>query len=414
MLAKEVEQLLARQAELASNLAQVRREKELLEGENDMLYAEAESGKPSAAPTRTVAERGTSPAFASPRGSPRAAAVTSAETSSPVTESSPSSLLVQHVGESAAAAAAVPPPHPPPPSSSSAAVPRLSWKSVQRKLSGTPAGMPLPKADGPDAELAAKLIGRLNRAGESYEAQTLSRQVDALLGQQEEMKEAMERFQREKAEMEAEMGRLKEIENIASPAVSRQESLDASSTSASEARIAARESELAMKLRDLEQTVAMRVKVAVEKAAAERQDAEVAAARQAAVDREEAGRRVATAERRLASAEQRAADAEKRAAAAAAQAAEATSKNASSSSSSSPSGDAGGGIPEHIWNRMLADKETEIGVLRAGAAAKDKEIDTLAARVRELEEAGVVCGADDVRLSPGKAIRLASVGGLAG
>ena len=53
MLAKEVEQLLARQAELATNLAQVRREKELLEGENDMLYAEADN-----TPMRMVSERG--------------------------------------------------------------------------------------------------------------------------------------------------------------------------------------------------------------------------------------------------------------------------------------------------------------------------------------------------------------------
>jgi hypothetical protein len=39
--------------------------------------------------------------------------------------------------------------------------------------------------DGPDAELAAKLIGRLNRAGESDEAQMLTKQVDSLLSLQQ-------------------------------------------------------------------------------------------------------------------------------------------------------------------------------------------------------------------------------------
>ena len=38
-------------------------------------------------------------------------------------------------------------------------------------------GMSMSEADGPDAELAAKLIGRLNRAGESDEAQLLTKQV---------------------------------------------------------------------------------------------------------------------------------------------------------------------------------------------------------------------------------------------
>ena len=41
-LAREVEQLLARQAEMSSNLAQVRREKEMLEEDNEVLYAKAE------------------------------------------------------------------------------------------------------------------------------------------------------------------------------------------------------------------------------------------------------------------------------------------------------------------------------------------------------------------------------------
>ena len=41
-LAREVEQLLARQAEMSSNLARVRREKEMLEEDNEVLYAKAE------------------------------------------------------------------------------------------------------------------------------------------------------------------------------------------------------------------------------------------------------------------------------------------------------------------------------------------------------------------------------------
>lgn len=304
MLAKEVEQLLARQAELASNLARVRREKELLEGENDMLHAEANN-----TPSRLLSERGTSPGFRGSESPKRrgggggsvagfgASPLSPSETifaSSPSFSSSPgrgtdgggqpnspqfSRLKVVSSAPSS-------------PSGGGAAVdataaasplsPALgSWRpspargAVSRKSS---VKLPMSVVDGPDMELAAKLIGRLNRAGESDEAQVLTSQVDILLSQQEEMKQTMERFRREKTEMEAEMGRLKGMEqNVSSPMVGKHDGRDpaGAAAAAAEARIAVKEAELAMQLRNLEETVASRVKVAVEEAAARRSRDEV-------------------------------------------------------------------------------------------------------------------------------------------
>jgi succinylarginine dihydrolase len=47
----------------------------------------------------------------------------------------------------------------------------------------------------------------------------------------------------------------------------------------------------------------------------------------------------------------------------------------------------GGGIADLTLHQVLADKETELETLRAGAACKDKEIEALATRVRQLEGA---------------------------
>jgi hypothetical protein len=69
-------------------------------------------------------------------------------------------------------------------------VDNVDTKAAQSSLATM--GMSMSTADGPDAELAAKLIGRLHRAGESDEAQVLTKQVDTLFTQQEDMKRAMQ------------------------------------------------------------------------------------------------------------------------------------------------------------------------------------------------------------------------------
>ena len=71
-------------------------------------------------------------------------------------------------------------------------------------------------ADGPDSELAAKLMRRLKRAGEENEAKALSEQVRTLQAEQAEMRRAMVEVERERERMAAEVARLKEA---ASPVV---------------------------------------------------------------------------------------------------------------------------------------------------------------------------------------------------
>jgi len=289
MLAKEVEHLLARQAELASHLAQVRREKELLEGENDILYAEAEQNSNAKSATKMVSEQGTSPMFeetASPRKEGRLPPPLPARTTSTSVEKSalpslderpPSPCPRWPLNETTSA------PHP------STVAPKPSTHLVRRKslatAGATATATALSRSDGPDAELAAKLIGRLNRAGESDEAQVLTKQVDSLLSQQEKMKQSMEIWKSEKTAMEAEMMRLKELDSSASPNGAPRRNgphsemkagavAMAATAAAAEARIAAKEHELVVQTRNLEKTVATRVRAAIEEAAAARSEAE--------------------------------------------------------------------------------------------------------------------------------------------
>ena len=355
MLAKEVETLLARQAELATNLAQVRREKELLEGENDLLSAQHEN-----TPIKTVAEHGTSPASFEP-SSGSAMALRGKHESSPRRLSSPS------FGEDAMSASSSSSnaqgrllsednteftPHPRRGSvdeSGESATPASAWRSAAHRVARKGlAPAPNTQTDGPDAELAAKLIGRLNRAGESDQAQLLSHQMDDLIHQREEMQRAMEKWQREKAEMEAEMERLKEIENI-SP---KRSADDLASLHVAELDIAAKEAELERKTRALEETVSAQVAERLAAAEAKHAEAEMAY-------KEEAELRLKAMKERLAEAEARAVAAD---------------------SSASHNGRS-----EKGWNELLAEKESELERMRLGEASKDQEIEALKARVRVLE-----------------------------
>ena len=226
-LAREVEALLSRQAELSANLAQVRREKEMLEEDNEVLYAkaeeeaerarvEAEAAKlartPSTARTPTPTIKGfrqdESEDASTPDGpttppteeKEKENVSNSTETPGfgvrPIAESKNSSGWCssdddendENDGTRAppVTANATPAPHSP-----------LHWRmqsqvtSPERVRVRAAAAAKKSIADGPDSELAAKLMRRLKRAGEENEAEALSDQVRTLQAEQATMRRAM-------------------------------------------------------------------------------------------------------------------------------------------------------------------------------------------------------------------------------
>jgi len=246
-LAREVEALLSRQAELSANLAQVRREKEMLEEDNEVLYAkaeeeaerarvEAEAAKlarmPSTARTPTPTIKGflrqdESEDASTPDGpttppteeKDKEKVSNSTETPGlrvrPIAESKNSSGWCssdddendENDGTRAppVTANATPAPHSP-----------LHWRmqsqvtSPERVRVRAAAAAKKSIADGPDSELAAKLMRRLKRAGEENEAEALSDQVRTLQAEQATMRRAMAEATLEKQRMAEEMERLKE------------------------------------------------------------------------------------------------------------------------------------------------------------------------------------------------------------
>lgn len=246
-LAREVEALLSRQAELSANLAQVRREKEMLEEDNEVLYAkaeeeaerarvEAEAAKlartPSTARTptptiKTFLRQDESEDASTPDGpttppteeKDKEKVSNSTETPGlrvrPIAKSKNSSGWCssdddendENDGTRAppVTANATPAPHSP-----------LHWRmqsqvtSPERVRVRAAAAAKKSIADGPDSELAAKLMRRLKRAGEENEAEALSDQVRTLQAEQATMRRAMAEATLEKQRMAEEMERLKE------------------------------------------------------------------------------------------------------------------------------------------------------------------------------------------------------------
>mmetsp|Transcript_486 Transcript_486/g.1885 ORF Transcript_486/g.1885 Transcript_486/m.1885 type:complete len:733 (-) Transcript_486:125-2323(-) len=247
-LAREVEQLLARQAEMSSNLARVRREKEMLEEDNEVLYAKAEEESERAraeAEAEALARTPTTsdPSPPSPLGAARSPDRGGGGVDGPDTPPT-------------AEKATTPPPKPEgdetrrttrrtaaargsssdeeendendendgtraPPATANATPagyhsPAHAWR-VHSQVSSpdkvrvrAAAAAKKSIADGPDSELAAKLMRRLKRAGEENEAEALSDQVRTLQAEQAEMRRAMAEVEREKERMAEEVARLKE------------------------------------------------------------------------------------------------------------------------------------------------------------------------------------------------------------
>ena len=226
-LAREVEALLSRQAELSANLAQVRREKEMLEEDNEVLYAkaeeeaerarvEAEAAKLARTPSTARTPTPTIKAFLrqDDAGSSTPDGPTTPPTEEKEKEKVSNSTETPGLGVRPTAksknssgwcssdddendendgtrappvtANATPAPHSP-----------LHWRmqsqvtSPERVRVRAAAAAKKSIADGPDSELAAKLMRRLKRAGEENEAEALSDQVRTLQAEQATMRRAM-------------------------------------------------------------------------------------------------------------------------------------------------------------------------------------------------------------------------------
>lgn len=157
MLASEVQRLLAKQAELSSHLASARREKQMLEKENELLYHKSEAVEEAAETAR--AEK----ALAVERLS-----LVSAE---------------ERDARSARAERSIAPSSPPREEELTLQSPAGTLGTKPFPMASEKRGGALKKKqtdDGPDAELAAKLIGRLERGGESLEAASLKLEMERM------------------------------------------------------------------------------------------------------------------------------------------------------------------------------------------------------------------------------------------
>jgi hypothetical protein len=209
MLAKEVQHLLSRQAELANNLAQVRREKELLESENELLHAKKEEVETEVEEAKAEAERvrQASARYLALRDleeeeeeeekharagfdeSANGIHLSEEENTSPGGSRSAAGGSVKAAakekGQGPEGETKGPRPNPNPNRKKKVVVPppRSSPNRADRSKI---------MDDGPDAELAAKLIGRLQRAGESDEARALESEMEAMKAELDVMRRERE------------------------------------------------------------------------------------------------------------------------------------------------------------------------------------------------------------------------------
>ena len=394
MLASEVQRLLAKQAELSSHLASARREKQMLEKENELLYHKSEAVEEAAETARAekaLAWERLSLVSAEERGARSARAEGSIAPSSPPREEGTGGTL------------GTKPFHP----------------LASEKLGGA-----LKKKqtdDGPDAELAAKLIGRLERGGESLEAASLKLEM-------ERMKAELGRMRAERAASALPHAA---DEHLAEPssglARSGAEAKAEAEAAAAEAAAAALRAELEEKEEELR--MEKRRAAAAVAAAAER-----AAAEAAAREKEEALWHVTEAELRAADAE-RALDAlrlekeasertlalvteelrSERSRSRAGSVSRAddfflprdsetlTARKVGSADTDQQTRDdrshsparssselsSGWSVPERVWREILLEKESALSALSERDKAKEDELTRLRDRLARLERRGV-------------------------
>ena len=399
MLASEVQRLLAKQAELSSHLASARREKQMLEKENELLYHKSEAVEEAAETAR--AEK----ALAVERLSAR----DSAE---------------ERDARSARAERSIAPSSPPREEELTLQSPAGTFGTKPFPMASEKLGGALKKKqtdDGPDAELAAKLIGRLERGGESLEAASLKLEM-------ERMKAELGRMRAERAASALPHAA---DEHLAEPSSGLARS-GAEAKAEAEAAAAALRAELEEKEEELR--MEKRRAAAAVAAAAER-----AAAEAAAREKEEALWHVTEAELRAADAE-RALDAlrlekeaserclrlekeksertlalvaeelrseRSRSRAGSASRAddrardsetarqrgsadmEGTRDDRSHSPARSSSELSGWSVPERVWQEILLEKESALSALSERDKAKEDELTRLRDRLARLERRGL-------------------------
>ena len=388
MLASEVQRLLAKQAELSSHLASARREKQMLEKENELLYHKSEAVEEAAETARAekaLAWERLSLVSAEERGA------RSARAEGPIAPSSPpreEELTLQ---------------------SPAGTLGTKPFPMASEKLGGA-----LKKKqtdDGPDAELAAKLIGRLERGGESLEAASLKLEM-------ERMKAELGRMRAERAASALPHAA---DEHLAEPSPGLARS-GAEAKAEAEAAAAALRAELEEKEEELR--MEKRRAAAAVAAAAER-----AAAEAAAREKEEALWHVTEAELRAADAKRaldalrlekeasertlalvteelrsersrsragsvsraddRARDSETARKRGSADTDQQTRDDRSHSPARSSLELSGWSVPERVWQEILLEKESALSALSERDKAREDELTRLRDRLARLERRGV-------------------------
>jgi hypothetical protein len=391
MLAMEVQRLLAKQAELSSHLARAQREKEMLEKENELLYQQTEAVEEDAQTARF--ER----ALAWERLSEAESAAGFRVLETAIAPSSP-------------------------PRDQDVVSPSVSSRASPIKAGGPPIkGSALPKiekaSDGPDAELAAKLIGRLERGGESDEAASLKLEMERMKAELGRMKaERAESLGRSRvgSDTASETKPSEEDENARRSGEDTGDSASATAAAALRAALAKKEEELRIERRRVAKEIAAATKrAAAEASAREKEEAlwRVTEAELRAADAEraldalrlekEASERtlaLVTEELRsersrsragsVSRADDRARDSEtarKRGSADT----EGTRDDRSHSPARSSSELSGWSVPERVWQEILLEKESALSALSERDKAKEDELTRLRDRLARLERRGV-------------------------
>ena len=392
MLAMEVQRLLAKQAELSSHLARAQREKEMLEKENELLYQQTEAVEEDAQTARF--ER----ALAWERLSEAESAAGFRVLETAIAPSSP-------------------------PRDNEVVSPSVSSRASPIKAGGPPIkGSALPKiekaSDGPDAELAAKLIGRLERGGESDEAASLKLEMERMKAELGRMKaERAESLGRSRVGSDAasETKPSEEDENARRSGEDTGDSASAAAAAALRAALAKKEEELRIERRRVAKEIAAATKRAAAEASAREKEealwrvteAELRAAdaeralEALRVEKEESERALALATEELRSERSRS-----RAGSVSASLSQAGDRTRDSQNDGSrvslpfgvplpdppgfgtddrTSSDGGWSVPERVWQEILLEKESALSALSASDKAKEDEIERLRERLSKLE-----------------------------
>jgi hypothetical protein len=274
-------------------------------------------------------------------------------------------------------------------------------------------------SDGPDAELAAKLIGRLERGGESDEAASLKLEMERMKAELGRMKaERAESLGRSRVGSDAasETKPSEEDENARRSGEDTGDSASAAAAAALRAALAKKEEELRIERRRVAKEIAAATKRAAAEASAREKEealwrvteAELRAAdaeralEALRVEKEESERALAFATEELRSERSRSRAGSVSASLSLSQAGDRTRDSQNDLGVSLPFGvplpdppgfgtddrtssDGGWSVPERVWQEILLEKESALSALSASDKAKEDEIERLRERLSKLE-----------------------------